>query len=826
MDDGRSPACDRNDIRLQISETCSGNTTMFEPRGASITMRESSSVDFVSPMKPVVRAPEKKLTLFALRLAVLEKAATGLGTLGFIWATVVLLGGFAITLDKTDFWFITIILLIEGTRIFSRSHELEWQHQATWSIADAGLNSFRALRTRSQFLVRKIEATFKSVLALGKQSRGREIRGNSNANDRGMSEQSRMPTRQWSTPDVPLLPYAQWVFLSKNISKLLYWLQLISATACVVLSLMKLIKHNYGNIAKGDMDKRNRRAALSIFYGLALAEALLFLIEKAYWEWKVIFRKLLEKVNIECELGPLGMISTKRFFYDAYSRCVNGSIFDGLKMDMISFAMELLDSSFPDEQLIGVRILRQFSMNQRFSNDTLEKIGVNLAVIERLVEMLNWKDPQEEEIRLSAAEILSKLAGKKQNSLRVAGIPGAMESISSLLHNGRSSNVSADEISEKKIIHDRANYSFWTFNHLGLVILKKLARDHDNCGKIGNTRGLLPKIIDFTHAEERLLKDEHVAQSQIQTVKRSLQVVKMLASTTGTTGKFLRNEIAEIVFTISNIRDVLRYGDKHPSLQKLGIEILTSLALDEDATESIGGTGSVLKELFRIFFNQEMGEIHNRTRIAAGEALAMLALDSKSNCNRILKLEVQEKLVTTLEIPLLRVNAARILRNLCVYSGPEGFDKLRGVAAAASTVIRAIKSEDQKLQEVMIGLAAQILKFTTSHEAAITFERAGTTQAELAATLVQILKKHKNPPTKTPQIRRFVIEMAIWMMREKTENVHYFEELGMGKELETVLETTAELESFNIFSGTVGLSRHRMTMHSLAEIALGLLGRW
>lgn len=659
---------------------------MFEPR-ASITMRESSNVDFASPTKPVVRAPEKKLTLFALRLAVLEKAATGLGTLGFIWATVVLLGGFAITLDKTDFWFITIILLIEGTRIFSRSHELEWQHQATWSIADAGLNSFRALRTRSHILVGKIKATFKSVLVLGKQSRGREIRGISNANNRGMSEQSRMPTRQWSTSDVPLLPYAQWVFLSKNISKLLYWLQLISATACVVLSLMKLIKHNYGDIAKGDTDKRNRRAALSIFYGLALAEALLFLIEKAYWEWKVIFRKLLEKVNKECELGPMGMISTKRFFYDAYSRCVNGSIFDGLKMDMVSFAMELLDSSFPDEQLIGVRILRQFSMNQRFSDDTLEKIGVNFAVIERLVEMLNWKDPQEEEIRLSAAEILSKLAGKKQNSLRVAGIPGAMESISSLLHNGRSSHVSsADEISDKKIIHDRASYAFWTFNHLGLVILKKLARDHDNCGKIGNTRGLLPKIIDFTHAEERLLKDEHVAQSQIQIVKRSLQVVKMLASTTGTTGKFLRNEIAEIVFTISNIRDVLRYGDKHPSLQKLGIEILTSLALDEDATESIGGTGGVLKELFRIFFKQEMGEIHNRARIAAGEALAMLALDSKSNCNRILKLEVQEKLVTTLEIPLLRVNAARILRNLCVYSGAEGFNKLRGVAAAASTV--------------------------------------------------------------------------------------------------------------------------------------------
>ncbi|PKA53446.1 hypothetical protein AXF42_Ash012388 [Apostasia shenzhenica] len=91
-------------------------------------------------------APERKLTLFALRLAILEKAASGVGALGFIWATVVLLGGFAIALERTDFWLVTVILLVEGARIFSRSHELEWQHQATWSIADTGALSFRAAR--------------------------------------------------------------------------------------------------------------------------------------------------------------------------------------------------------------------------------------------------------------------------------------------------------------------------------------------------------------------------------------------------------------------------------------------------------------------------------------------------------------------------------------------------------------------------------------------------------------------------------------------------------------------------------------------------------
>ncbi|KDP40085.1 hypothetical protein JCGZ_02083 [Jatropha curcas] len=831
--DTRTSAGDDGRICLQVVELrrlseaygSTSSPTIFEPR-SSIEKRDSN-VNSISPTTQTTQAipaPEKKLTLFALRLAVFEKAATGLGTLGFIWATVVLLGGFAITLDTTDFWFITIILLIEGTRIFSRSHELEWQHQATWSIADAGINSFRALRSSSHFVIKAIKSLFRPIAQVRKQSQhGREVReGSSSTNWRNWDCHGKT-TRSWTSWDVPILPYAQWFFLSRNVSKLLYWLQLASATACIALSLMKLIKHNYGEIAKGDADKRNRQAALTIFYALALAEALLFLMEKAYWELKVIYCKLLEEVNKECELGPSGMISIKRFFYDAYSRCVDGSIFDGLKMDLVTFAMDLLASNSPDEQLIGVRILRQFALSQRFSDDTLQKIGTNISVIERLVEMLNWKDQQEEEIRRSAAEILSELVGRKQNSLRVAGIPGAMESISSLLQNNRCFSATADEIGEKTIITDHIHYGFWTFNHLGLLILKRLAHDHDICGKIGNTRGLLPKIIDLTHSGERMLKEDNVAHSQILTVKRSLQVVKMLASTTGTTGSHLRREISEIIFTISNIRVILRHGEKHPMLQKLGIEILTSLALDEDATERIGGTGGVLKELFNIFFTHGAPESQNHVSTAAGEALAMLVLESTNNCHRILKLNVLDRLVKALELPMLRVNAARILRSLCAYSGATCFSLLKGVTTCAPTVLKAIMLEENKLQEVMVGLAAEVFKFMTNEESSIMFERAGIKEAELATKVVQILKKYETPSTKVPRIRRFAIELAIWMMRENTTNVYTLTDLGLERMLEHVLETTAELESFNIFSGTVGMSRHATTIHSLVETALRLL---
>ncbi|KAF8021341.1 hypothetical protein BT93_G1699 [Corymbia citriodora subsp. variegata] len=798
--------------------------TIFEPQTSDGRIDRSSG-NSVSPASPAVPAPEKKLTLFALRLAILEKAATGLGALGFIWATVVLLGGFAITIENTDFWFITIILLIEGARIFSRSHELEWQHQSTWSIADVGISSFRKLRLSSRTLLESVKDMLSPVSSgTRKQSQhSREISENTDAKNVREKKLQRKPTRIWTSSEVPILPYGGWFFISRNISKILYCLQLLSAMACVVLSLMKLIEHNYGEVAKGDTDKRNRKAALIIFYALALAEALVFLIEKLYWQWKVVVCKLLEGVNKECNLGASGMISTRRFFYDSYSRCINGSIFDGLGMDMVTFAMDLLSSNSPDEQLIGARILHRFSTTEWFSDDTLQKIGTTLPVIERLVEILNWKDPQEVEIRLSAAQIVSKLAGKKQNSLRVAGIPGAMESISSLLQTNRSLSYTADEIGEKKIIFDHEVYEYWTFNSLGLLILKKLARDHDNCGKIGNTRGLLSKIIDFTHADERILKDSTVTTSQVLTVKRSLQVIKMLASTTGITGKNLRIEISEIVFTISNIRDILRYGEKQPELQKLGIEILTSLAQDNDATEQIGGTGGVLKELLKIFFHGGVPEDQRDVRIVAGEALAMLAFESKSNCHRILKLNVMERLLEALEIPLLHVNAGRILRNLCTYSGPESFNQLKEVTAAAPTVLKAILSGEGKLQEVMVGLAAHAFKFMTAEESTAVFEMAGFKEDDLACALVEILRRHRSPNVKVPRMRRFAIELAIWMMRDRLRNMQIFRDMGMEEELEGVLDTTSELESFNIFSGSIGLSRHSMTIHSLVETALMLL---
>ncbi|RXH80876.1 hypothetical protein DVH24_004790 [Malus domestica] len=223
-------------------------------------------------------------------------------------------------------------------------------------------------------------------------------------------------------------------------------------------------------------------------------------------------------------------------------------------------------------------------------------------------------------------------------------------------------------------------------------------------------------------------------------------------------------------------------------LQQLGIEILTSLALEADATERVDGIGGALKELFNIFFNKGMLRNNKHVRTKAGEALAILVLESKNNCLRILKLGVLENLVEALEVQVLRV----------------------------------ITSEEHKQQEALVRLAASVLAFLSPEESCLMFKKAGITEGEVTNELVQILKKYKHPPIKVSKIKRFSIELAICMMRDKLENVRVFRDLGMEKELDFVIKTTVELEIFNIFFGTVGMSWHSTKIHSLVKTALGL----
>ena len=140
-------------------------------------------------------------------------------------------------------------------------------------------------------------------------------------------------------------------------------------------------------------------------------------------------------------------------------------------------------------------------------------------------------------------------------------------------------------------------------------------------------------------------------------------------------------------------------------------------------------------------------------------------------------------------------------------------------------MLKSVMVEEMKLLEVSLGLMVQILRFTTIEEFTQGLEKAEIDESIIAKKMVEILKKYDYPSIKVPRIRRFVIEIAIWMMKSSKKYTKLLQEFGMEKELECVAETTTELECFNVFSGSVGLSRHCVSLYSLVDTSLDLMSQ-
>jgi hypothetical protein len=645
------------------------------------------------------------------------------------------------------------------------------------SLTEASQSSFRAIKSRSRFVVKslKLKCIFAHLSADSSRIEDDETSG-SNGHMNMNQRRGRRRRSMWRHEQLPL-PI-------RFISSLFYGLQLFSATTCVVLSAMRLASQDFGPTEEAD--KANRNFALNVFYVLALTEALVFLAEKAYWEWKVGHCGLLQKVNAKYRLGPSGMISIKRFFYDAYSKCVTGSIFDGLKMDLVTFAQELLLSSSGDEQLMGAQILLALSthQHQRLSDAAIRKIRTSVVVTERLIEMLNWKNCSAQEVRYSAAAIISKLADDEQNVVRIAGIPGAMESISSLLY------------VDPTIQGQGRKYDSLAFNLLGLLILEKLARHYDGCVKMGHIQGLLHRIIDFMSIREGVNSEA---------VKKSLQVVKLLISSTGhtDTGAVFRREISVIAVTVSNIRDILflRRPGEHQwfLIQSLALEIIGKLAVDVEARERIGSTDGMVKELLALLLfhlpaakrptaREQYDDYYvYKLRMAAGEALAMLAVESKANCGRILEQERSvERLTEALDDPdpVFHVSCSRILQKLCAFTGPEWCREMSRVISGFRRVLKGGIMDagigmhvDVVVLEASLGLAVQMVRLMSSERLNDELHRACLSEADLVRRLAGILQLQLLE--EAPQIRRFAGDLAVELTRIDQKYVKMLKEAGI-----------------------------------------------
>ncbi len=139
----------------------------------------------------------------------------------------------------------------------------------------------------------------------------------------------------------------------------------------------------------------------------------------------------------------------------------------------------------------------------------------------------------------------------------------------------------------------------------GLGILKSLATDHALCLKIGETRGLLPILVDNIEVHYHQIPHD-LKNPYRQTIRKSLELLKLLTGTTGYSGEVLRPAIASVVSTIPHVRDILQNKERFGDFQRFAVEILTNLALDESARETIGSTGGVIKTLMALLARRKV----------------------------------------------------------------------------------------------------------------------------------------------------------------------------------------------------------------------------
>ena len=295
------------------------------------------------------------------------------GTLTFIWATVVLLGGFTITMKESDFWVVTAILVIEGARLFSRNHQLELQHQ------DKNDCSGSLIRRTAQFFNCPgcSSCPDPSSHATASTRQGASHGKDTWATNSGL-RQSKM--RKWENLRVPILPWLE--IRASNVLLLLELVQVLAALATLAMSIARLRMQQFTlPKEKEDGTQINHRSALFIFYSLAITEALVFLIQRLYWEINIYYRHVLERLNKSLGLKPEDLPMTRSFFYQVYSTCLSQSIYGSLvdgHGGLCSLMATLIQQSAADLLLMIVKSSQQIiKVTTRMGHALLKQNNLN-----------------------------------------------------------------------------------------------------------------------------------------------------------------------------------------------------------------------------------------------------------------------------------------------------------------------------------------------------------------------------------------------------------------------------------------------------------------
>ncbi|RLM69745.1 hypothetical protein C2845_PM17G04130 [Panicum miliaceum] len=772
-------------------------------------------------------------------------AVTIMAYLAFTWSTVVLLGGFVGSVRRKDFTCLTIITLIEATRIFndmeSDKPRLDLRGFAA-NMALGGRDVFTR-RTRSHSSAARIFG-LSSVIISG----------------------SLMPVIYVVLTTVTIL-YAYGPFIGLG------------------LSAWRLRYRDYA-----DAHSRNMSAALDIFYRLVLSQGIL------YMYLAVSDVNNIGVVSSVCEHYGLqrdwGLRSVVEYLEDTREKCTRDPASIN-RRNLVQYAGELLDSGSWEDHLSGVKILDAFVKN---GADVRPLLLPSRPKIQKLIDTLGWRScpGDSTEIRGLAARILAEIAG----DIHLAQFPGAILCVSSLLEEETTQTCISGRQEHRRIkgvgrcqedyLQSDDEEDGWSGHHneigrscneqilQGLTVLERLASNQHNCRVICSAPGLVPKIMAPLYTDT-LIQDISGSDAWVDVVNRCFKVVNRLIRAPGETGVSLRLEISSNKQALSNLERILDQGTSLELLDQdnneAGLEllvqamlILTELVLDMYIKLPTETKENFIKKQLQIFLaDEEAPPAMLKLKANAGATLALLSTNSKSNSAIIMKEydDIVGRLTKMLEAKnniMYRTKAAEIIENLCAHCV---LDKQHVTETLLPQVLTGIMSTKTKpvqdehcapgndeenqnssahgskrrlcrqrnednatkaLLEAFLSLIVLIYDKVISADDFHDVLQKNTKQHIFVARIKTIVEDNCQPTVESLRIVKLCSQIAVSMM-QRSMYTEEFRNQEFVKSLSEAKATLSKLESRMLFTGTdVGKNTARPLLSALEKEAQVLVG--
>ncbi|EFJ07050.1 hypothetical protein SELMODRAFT_430166 [Selaginella moellendorffii] len=293
----------------------------------------------------------------AVLLATLEQFTTNLGKLTFLWATVVLLGGFVTDMERYDFYFITVLLVSYGIRSFR------------FLNLTKGFKKPKVISLIQQlFIVLFVLTTIVLVILL----------------DVGL------------TIFVLLLLVLSLLAFGYSVGSersfvIIYNTALYNAE--IFLALLNLgASIHWLRPPHYKYPKSNEFVAMICFFSIVIAESSLFLCNRSCWQI-ISVRYKLRKKNRD---RPRFLLETKsKFFVAVYETTLRDGAIKGLRMNLVDYvANEFLESRGNRElrkSLLMLDAVSHWEEEDQIKRSGKLLLGSKREVVERLFECMGHK---------------------------------------------------------------------------------------------------------------------------------------------------------------------------------------------------------------------------------------------------------------------------------------------------------------------------------------------------------------------------------------------------------------------------------------------------